>query len=426
MSEPTLCLINPPHEYLVDPLAQAPLGLLYVAASARDRGIRVKYVDLSAKHCKDISSADLPLADIYGITGTVLDRKGIHSVANVIRRDNPHLAIVVGGPITISRDMLDHSLIDAFVVGEGEHIIMDVIRDWPRLKKVYQAGRIWDLDSLPFPARDLIKGSLGGSVFVNLDGESTVISTSRGCSSACHFCSSPTLWKRKLVYRNSVNVVREIRHVVDKHKVNQFRFSDDNVTTNKNKFIYLCDAINEMDIAWRASIRVLPNDPRMFEAMKKAGCMEVSFGVESVDPNVLEALGKRISPEDSKTAIKNAKEAGLDVRILFMTGTPGMTNKTVDIETKFLDTMSPYYDAVALTNFVPLPGTKVYDDPAACGCEILDRDIDNYSLCFFGPDGEWNTWRNLVRPVAMSINELTSEKLRMRKLVEGIGKLNRG
>lgn len=430
MRDPVLCLINPPHPYLVDPTAQAPLGLLYIAAVVRERGFEVKFVDLSGRHYSTLAEVDLPPADIYGITGTVLDRRGVHGCAALAKMQHPGCAVVVGGPITLSRDMLDWGVIDSFVMGEGEETIFEVLRDYPRIKREYHAKRIMDLDWLPLPARDLIDGPLGGNVFAHrkskFGDESTVLSTSRGCPSACTFCASIKLWNRKIIYRDPKLVAAEVQHVIDEYGVRQFRFSDDNVTASRGRLNELCAALEGMDIAWRASIRVKPNEPEVFEQMKRAGCFEVCFGTESADPDVLDALGKRITPQDSETAMRNAKAAGLVVRILTMVGTPGMTPRTVDREIDFLTRNRPYYDSVALTNFTPLPGTKIYEHPEACGCRILDHDIDNYNLCFYGPDGEPNTWRNLVQPVAMSLDQLTADKERLRKFVEEIGKVNRG
>ena len=430
MRDPVLCLINPPHAYLVDPDAQAPLGLLYIAAAVRKRGFEVKFVNLSAVHHTEMAQIDLPEADVYGITGTVLDRRSVHAVSAMVKMQHPAATVVVGGPITLSRDMLDWTMVDSFVMGEGEEAIFDVLKDWPRVGREYYGQRITDLDSLPLPARDLLEGKLGGNVFAHRKSkygdESTVISTSRGCPSACTFCASVNLWKRKIVYRSPESVAAEIRHVIDRYCVRQFRFSDDNVTASESRLGALCGELIGLDIAWRASIRVKPNTPEMFKMMKAAGCFEVCFGTESADPDVLYALGKRIKPEDGERAMKNAKAAGLVVRILTMVGTPGMTERTVDLEMDFLTRNREHYDSVALTNFAPLPGTRVYECPESCGCEILDRDIDHYNLCFYGPDGEANTWRNLVRPVGMTLERLTADKTRLRKFVEDIGKVNRG
>jgi len=428
MYKPTTCLVNVPHPYLKNPKAQAPIGLLYIAASIREKGFPVEFVDLSDKNFQD--DFEIPEAEIYGITGTVLDRTSCEAVAKYIRKHQPRSRIILGGPITISPEVLDRSLFDSLFVGEGEEYFMRVISDFPNLAHKYIAPRILNLDSLPWPARDLLDGQLGGDVFANrktyFEGGSTVVVMSRGCPFKCSFCASPSLWKRKVTYRNADSVADELQHVIDTYGVRQFRFSDDNLTNSKERLTQFCDRLKGMEIAWRASIRVKPNTIRMFRMMKDAGCTEVCFGIESGDPAVLHCLDKSATVADNKEAILSAKMAGLDVRVLFMTGVPGETQQTTDLNIQFLESLKDHFDTVALTNYVPLPGTPIANYPEKFGCEILDRDVDKFNLCMYGSDGSENEWPNLVRPVGLTIEQLTASKRAMRDYVISIGKSNKG
>jgi hypothetical protein len=85
-----------------------------------------------------------------------------------------------------------------------------------------------------------------------------------------------------------------------------------------------------------------------------------------------------------------------------------------------------HYDTMALTNFVPLPGCAVADDPIRHGCEILDNDVDKFNLCFYGPDGKMNELPNLVRPVGLTVEQLTQNKFRMVNYFMSTGKDNKG
>ena len=103
-------------------------------------------------------------------------------------------------------------------------------------------------------------------------------------------------------------------------------------------------------IAWRASIAPKPNDVEMFESMKAAGCREISVGIESADPAVLDLICGKASPEDGLRCLGNARAAGLRTRALYMTGLPGTTKATMDHDIRFLR-QAPY-DAIAVTVFV--------------------------------------------------------------------------
>lgn len=422
-------LVNPPHPYLRQPKAQAPLGLLYVASAARERDIDVGFSDLSDRNYRD-DFDDIPEASLYGITGTILDKTPCHVVAKFLKKRDRRCRIVIGGPITLSPHHIDRSLFDATVAGEGERVIIDIVRDFPRLKMQYRGARIEDLDNLPFPARDLLDGQLGGDVFANRknyhEGGSTTFVTSRGCPYGCVYCASPKLWGRKVAYRSPENITQEIDEVVTRYGVKQFRFSDDNVTTNKIHLTRLCRHLEGKEIAWRASIRVKPNNIEMFRMMKRGGCTEVCFGIESGDPHILHVLNKKATVGDNYEAIVNAKEAGLAVRILFMCGVPGETVDSPARNIRFLESVKDHYDTMALTNFVPLPGCLVAEQPTKCGCEILDDDVDKFNLCFFGPDGQQNELPNLVRPVGLTVEQLTDNKRRMVEYFLSTGKDNRG
>jgi tRNA A37 methylthiotransferase MiaB len=164
----------------------------------------------------------------------------------------------------------------------------------------------------------------------------------------------------------------------------------------------------------------------MFEAMRLAGCREVCFGIESADPNVLKMLDKSATVNDNERAIRDAKSAGLVVRLLMMTGCPGETVRTTQLNIGFLEKMDPWYDTVAITNFTPIPGTKVADDPDSVDCEILDCDIDKYNLCLWKSENEMNDWMNLIRPRGMSVEQLSSSKRDMVNWLVNSGKINKG
>lgn len=424
---PTICFVNPPHPYLKQPRAQLPLGMLYVAASAMKNGYTVSYHDLSEE--KEWKQASVPEADVYGITATVLDISTVNEVAGWLKARDKYAKVVVGGPASLSQEYIDKKVVDSVVEREGEVVFLQLLNDYPRLRNRYRGRRIQDLDALPFPARDLVQGQLGGDVFASgkrhYDGGSTVISTSRGCPFDCTFCASPGIWGRKIVYRSPSSVASEVHDVIGRYGVRQFRFSDDNLTCSRDNLTAMCRYFRSMDIAWRASIRVRPNDVEMFRMMRSGGCTEVCFGVESGDQDVLHALKKKTTVAENRTAIKNAKRAGLDVRILFMIGTPGETKATVGRNIEFLESVQDDYDTIAITNFTPLPGTEVAKEPEKCGCVILDRNVDNYNLCLWGPEGR-NRWLNLVRPVGVSLEQLTANKELMVEYVLATGKSNSG
>ena len=170
---------------------------------------------------------------------------------------------------------------------------------------------------------------------------------------------------------------------------------------------------------------MVPGDLEMFQTMYAGGCREVSFGIESGDQNVLDFLQKGIKVEDSIEAIINAKNAGMIVRILFMIGTPGETKETVDKNIQFLNKVDNYYDTMALTTFVPIPGSQIANTPEKFNCRIIDNNIDNYNFYLWNPEGI-NDWKSLIELDGMSQKEIHDNKERMKEYILSVGKSNKG
>jgi radical SAM superfamily enzyme YgiQ (UPF0313 family) len=163
----------------------------------------------------------------------------------------------------------------------------------------------------------------------------------------------------------------------------------------------------------------------MFKIMHDSGCREVSFGVESGDQDVLRTLRKGNTVEDNYHGIVNAKKAGMVVRILFMIGTPGEGEQTVSRNLEFLDSVHDYYDTVALTNFLPIPGSAIADTPEKFDCEVLESNIDEFNFYMWGPTG-LNEWKDFIKINSLSPQQQRANKDKMRGYIIASGKSNHG
>lgn len=415
-----IILINPPHPYLKQPFAQAPLGMLYVSASLEAGGHDVEVIDLTADNTDALR--DIDSADLYGLTGMSLDSDMLITCAKILRQEHPKAPVLIGGPCSLTMPLGDYTV----VKGEGEEIIHYILSDYPKLEPVYNASVVTDLDSVAFPARHLIKNK-GGNIFAYdkrySKGETTTIISGRGCPYACAFCASPALWGQRVRYRSPENVAAEVKDVILKFGITEFRFSDDSLTSPRSRLMSLCEYLKDLNIYWRASIRVVPNDVEMFKAMKDAGCMEVSFGIESADPHVLKVLKKKATVEDNRTALINADKAGLTTRVLLMSGTPGETKETVTRNIKFLENTP--WGIAAMKFFVPLPGSDIWDNPDKYDCAIIDRNLEHYNYFLYGPEGDLPI-NNTIKLNSMTLEELTANKQKMKWYIEATGKASEG
>lgn len=429
-----ILLLDPPYEYLVRPSVQIPLGLLYVASSLEtNENYKVSYMDLGP-YAEERAIQSIPEADVYGFTGTILDSSVIHRLSKKLKVIYPNCKIMVGGSIALltEENAIDLTVIDAIIKGEGEHVVHEVVEDLMAdvTKGVYWGNRICELDELPYPARHLVDENRHGvSIFYgdkeHKDGGSTNILGTRGCYFDCAFCGSKSLWDKKITFRDPLKIVEEMKYCKERWGINQFRFSDDNVTLNKKYITDLCREVKKLDVVWRVSIRTTPNEMEMFEMMVDAGCKEASFGIESFDPHVLKTLNKKSTPETNMRALENAKRAGLTVRALFMISTPGESLKTVDLNIEAFEQVKQFVDAAPLKTFVPIPGTDIFRFPDKYGVQILEKNYDNYNPLLYGPDGE-NTISSVIRIDGMTKEEQYNNIQRMRDYFNTTNLNNKG
>ena len=378
-------LIYLPHPYLKQPDAQIPLGLLYLAAVLEIQGIVVEVKNYSSNLTYE-ALQDISEADMYGISITSLELPQANRFACLLKEKYPKSKVVLGGPGAYSHEFVDWNFVDSVCIGDGELEIIKICNDISdkAVRRIYVGESVEHLDDLPFPAKHLLKGPQGGNIFAYgktyRKGETTTVTTSRGCPFQCAFCGSPFFTKQrgKVNFRSPENVVAELKHIKETYGIEQIRFSDDMFTANKGRCLELCEQIAPLDIVYRVSVRTKPFDKEVAMALCNSGCKEVSFGVESFDAAVLKFLNKGTTAADNVQALEICRDVGLKTRILFMIRTPGQTRETVSINIDYLNKVP--YDIIACTSFVPLPASDIWMNPDKYGIEILSKNLDKYNF----------------------------------------------
>ena len=425
-----IVFINPPQPNLVNPGTQAPLGVLYLIAVLRNAGYQdVELLNLTAV---DPDKVEFPEADIYGFTATSLDYHLCEQLSKQVKIQYPKAKILLGGAhatITHSLGMVNMQCFDSVCIGEAESIIVRMVEDVQNdtLLNRYFGEPIQPLDQLPFPARDVLEQQ-GGKIFglgtQFSSNESTVIMGSRGCPFSCAFCASAAIWKTKNVRRRQpINIAAEIRHVKDAYGINEFRFSDDNLNLSRKWLHALCEKLKPLDIIWRGSVHAGFSTYEDYKIMYNAGCREICPGIESGDQRVLDTLRKGTTCEQNVQCINEASQAGINVRVLLITGAPGEYSNTPELTMEFLSNVN--YHSLALKQFRPFPGSEIWAHPEEFGCRILDNDCAKQNFYFWGAAGE-TPIRSLVETDMMSAADLEDNMRRMHDYVKATKKDNRG
>ena len=364
---PSIAFINLPQSGSLDDRLDVPLGLLYVAATARDAGAEISFVDLA------FADVALPPADIYAMQVHTPSYNYAMRVRDLCKTINPLCLVMVGGPHPTAMPQETARDFDIVVPGEGEWAVRDLIQDKRFYPHVTARQPITNVDSLPLPARDIAPlreyhRKVG-------DDRATSIITARGCPFNCSFCSSGIMFDR-VRYRSISAVVDELTLLRDNYGFKSFVFYDDTFVLNRRRLYPILDRIKQLDITFRCNGRAGYNTYEDFTRLKKAGCHTVAFGIESGSQQILDRINKQCKVEDNLRAIEDARRAGLVSKVFLIVGLPGETPETIEETKQFIDQADP--DCYTLFTFVPYPGTPIWNNRESYGVEIIERDWSKF------------------------------------------------
>ncbi|MFA5161646.1 MAG: radical SAM protein [Elusimicrobiales bacterium] len=226
-----------------------------------------------------------------------------------------------------------------------------------------------DINSLPEPARHLMdmEGYFRHGKFHSSKSTGRRVLnviTSRGCPENCFFCSTPSVWGRRLRLRNPASVLAEISGAVSRYNIEEIQFEDDSLTASAEHINQLCSGLERLGLPWctpngiRADYQA-KDRKALFSRMKRAGCYQITLACESGSQRVLDGIiGKRLRAEEFRPAIDAAKEAGLFVHTFWMAGFPGETRAEMELTAKTAAESGA--DSFSLAIAAPLPGTPLY------------------------------------------------------------------
>lgn len=382
-----------------------PLGTLYVASALINAGHEVRFYNGAfIPHQKILDDVREFSPGFIGLYSTTFGWPKAQKTAQDIKSLNPSSFVCVGGPYptAVQEQCLNPSdeSIDAVVYGEAEQTLIELVSAlehryslheipgivFKRNKEVIKnepRQLIEDLDSLPFPARQL----LGDEMEQYVPPPATykrkpvaVIITSRGCNRRCIFCSQfdkdRKSGTRGVRYRSIENVLDEIELCL-KQGYKEIKFIDDTFASDYNRAMQLSRAIKArgLDFSWFASACANQVDKPLLKAMKDAGCWALLIGAESGVQKNLNTLRKGIKLEHVQAAVKAAKEVGIKVSTPFIIGIPGESYedalKTIDFAVQLNPDFANFH---ALT---PFPGTPLYNNIEKYGS--ISEHLEDYT-----------------------------------------------
>lgn len=365
-----VCLINPSDTVVEDPAWDEPLGLLYLGAVLECAGVKVTIVDLNFH--KDLKVLGRCEADVYGVYCSSSLLQSCLEVNNFLKTLRPKALRIVGGPHATCMPYEMSQYFDKVVVGEGEKAVIEILKGkW--IGKLVHCPPIENLDTIPFPARNLIPirkyhRRIAGEV-------STGLITARGCPFNCAFCSK--VWGKKVRFRSAENIIGEVKDCIIKYDIRAFSIRDDTFTLNRKRLFKILRGFQKLNVRWRCLTRTDQVDETVLKNMKKAGCVQIVYGIESGNQQILNNLRKGTTVEQNAKAIRLTKKAGIHVKAAVIVGSPGETWKTARETVEFIENNLPDEGIVCI--FTPYPSSPIWTNPEKFKMKILTRDLSKYA-----------------------------------------------
>ncbi len=444
-------LINPPQTFYrgsEQPAGNLPIGLMYIAAVLKKSGYSVEILDAFMADCvfqENDETINVGLSfdqikqeiefrkpDIIGIAGPFSCQIGnALKISDLAKQINQNILTVVGGPhvTLVPKQFLEEAIdVDVVVMGEGEYAMLEIVEAFEGKRQFSmifgiayrQNGEvtvnpprpfIQQLDELPYPAYDLVDMELYLNPqkigYRSFQGRAISMITSRGCPFNCCFCAVHLHMGQNFRAHSAKYVLEHIQYVVDKFKVKNIFFEDDNLTLDIKRFEAICDGIIErkIKIGWETpnGVRADYLNLSLLKKMKQSGANSIFVGVESGDQQILDnVICKSLDLNRVVQFAKDAKQIGLKTGAFYIIGFPGETKQNMQRTVDFALELKRKYD-VGMHLFVATPsyGTRLYEDCRSKG--YIQENLN------------WNSFAEARQPKGMPLittNEFTPAEVK--------------
>ncbi len=383
-----------------------PAWVAYIGGALKQAGFgHITFIDAMTNDLSDEALRERLIEEKPDVVGTTAITPSIYKAERAleIAKDvDPNVITVLGGihaTFMYKQVLSEAPWIDAIVRGEGEEIIVDLI-------KAIDAGR-WPADREGIKGlayRDEDKGEIVATVaaptvkdleaikpdwgllewkkytYVPLGVRVAIPNMARGCPFTCSFCSQWKFWRDYRI-RDPKKVVDEIEGLVRDHEVGFFILADEEPTINRKKFIQFCEELIARGlpdkVKWGINTRVtdILRDEELLPFYRKAGLVHVSLGTEAAAQLKLDRFNKETKVEENAKAIRLLRQADIFVEAQFIVGLENETPETIEESYQFARDWDP--DLANWAMYTPWPFTPLFQE---LGDKVETYDFEKYNF----------------------------------------------
>ena len=392
---------------------ESSFALVCLAAIALREGMDVRIIDAAAENlsvAQTVAQIKEFKPDIAGISSTTAGIVASGTLAQCLKEIDQKTITLIGGCHVTSlpeETLREFNSFDVAVMGEGEETFSEILKAVSATGVVPEnlsgtarmiEGRfllnerrplIDNLDELPLPAWRFLRGFPGSFLpspaRINRFPCASVV-LARGCPNRCDFCDRSVFGNTVRSYSPAyaLGMFKDLAH---NFGVREILIEDDTFVISHKWVREFCEKLiaEKIDMTWSCLGRADRVTPDILKLMKKAGCWHISYGIESGDQRILNAMNKKEDIAHIESAVRWSREAGIKTKGFFMVGFPGETSESLKL-TKDLALRLPL-DDISVMQLTPFPGTALYQRAAEYGVFEKDWRKMNTLSTVFTPNG---------------------------------------
>ncbi len=350
-------LVTPPyHSGVVESAGRWPnLGFVYIAGELEKAGLDVEIYDAMSKfHDFNQIRAHIrsQAPDFIGVTAITASINHSLKVLKIAKEECPEITTFMGGvhPTFCWEEILSNhgNVVDYCVLGEGELTTPELLAahrkggDISKVPGIAYAhnGQILRTKAREFaanlddfsPAWHLVNWADYPLYFIK-NSTVAIVSSSRGCTHECLFCSQHKFWQGSYRQRDPHKFVAEIEYLAKIYGINVFFIADEYPTYDRKRWEKILDLLIEkqlgVHILLETCVQDILRDHDILHRYREAGVLFIYVGVEATSDQRLVEFKKDTKFEDSKKALKLIRDAGMIVESSLILGTPNETPETI-------------------------------------------------------------------------------------------------
>lgn len=363
-----------------------PQGLSYIASVLLNNGHEVQIYNQDKFHYPEEHLTDYLNKNKFDVVGVGIiagyyQYRRLLKLSDAINKSNNRPFFILGGhgPAPEPEFFLNKTQADVAVIGEGEVTIVELLdalahnrpltevegvafREAKNIVVNKKRSLIKDIDKIQFPAYHLFPIDyyrlLRLPHATNSDFVMPVLS-SRGCAFRCNFCYRMDEGVR---LRSKEGIVEEIRLLKKNYGITYINFSDELLMVSKARTIDLCENFisAKLNIKWSCNGRLNYAKPEVLNVMKKAGCVFINYGIESMDDRVLKNMKKVLDVRMIKEGVEATLRAEISPGLNIIFGNIGDSKETLGKGLKFLLKYGDGAQMRTIRPVTPYPGSELY------------------------------------------------------------------